>query len=82
MSNSSSWSHPLHARGIRSGGIPTPSTPLTDSRIAHYCRNGFYGSAAQRNQLAADAEKRVRKVRRTEPKASSIQAALDLLLSL
>lgn len=43
---------------LRSPQFSAVTKPLTDARITHYIRIGYYGAERQRDQLIADALKR------------------------
>lgn len=77
MQKDSNFTHPLHARGIRSGGIPVLRGPLlSDARILHYIRKGFYGEEARR-KLAEQEDQRLSK--KKQPKVDPLAPVLRLL---
>lgn len=49
----SNWTHPIHARGIRSPQIGVRGAKLlTNKMIDQYAREGRYGTAAQTTALS------------------------------
>lgn len=66
--------HPIHERGVRGGRLPEGHIrgPLTDARIHHYAKLGYYGTE---NQEAANKKK-------PKKQQSALARALKLLESL
>lgn len=53
------WLHPIHARGVRSAGIPTiKGKRLTDKRITALIKQGAYGDEARSALLALEQSKK------------------------
>lgn len=72
------WTHPIHAKGVRSPRLDVRGGKLlTDKKIHHYAKAGFYGTEVQAAALENQKEKKKRK----RP-LSSLQAAMALLRSL
>lgn len=67
--------HPIHARGVRSTNFAVRGSKLlTDSRILHYIKSGFYGPDMQ-----AEAVGEVRpKKRKTRPPRSAMSVLREL----
>jgi hypothetical protein len=57
------WTHPVHAKGVQAQRMAGAhiGEQLTDSRIKHYIRLGFYGTE---RQLALLEEERAKKQKR------------------
>lgn len=79
--NKNDLRHPAHG-SIRSAWPNTNARgPLTDKRIDHYIRLGYYGSACQAALLARDAEKKAHSPRLKKSK-SALELAQEALDSL
>lgn len=69
--NKTHWTHPVHARGVKSPQFNTaPSTILTDEKILQYAAKGFYG---EREQLKAQAVLRDREILKERKKSLAIK---------
>jgi hypothetical protein len=56
------WLHPIHARGVRSTGVPTLQGKLLDDRrIDQLIASGHYGQEAQATLAAKQQQKPKRK---------------------
>lgn len=61
MEKTSNWTHPLHARGVRSGTINAHLRgPLTNAAIHRYALAGYYGDAAKQRAERADVIRRAK----------------------
>lgn len=58
----SRWTHPIHARGVRSPDFKTATVKgvLTDAQIHKYAKLGHYGTENQSAAIAADKKKKTR----------------------
>lgn len=78
--NMSRFIHPLHASGLRSPRIPTPTKPLSDKAIIKHTLNGFYGEEAKQRELKRIEEKkkrvRVKRVVKEETKIISLEGLI------
>jgi len=73
MTQPSRWTHPSHARGVKSQNLEGlfRGKKLTDAQIHAYCLAGKYGEAARLRAEAADALR----VRDGKPKRRVAQTA-------
>lgn len=78
------FTHPVHARGVRSAWPSSVSTPLTDAAIQRYALRGFYGEATRLQYEAALATKKnpSPSTRARKTAVSAAKSYLDSILNL
>lgn len=75
MSNEKKWTHPIHARGVKSPKLDVRGSKLlTDKDIHKYAKAGYYGTEVQTHALASEPKKKKR--------ISPLSAAAKLLREL
>jgi hypothetical protein len=74
------WTHPAHA-SVRSQNLASGvvSGPLTNKRIDHYRRIGYYGTEEQQKVLAEDKTKALRKTARAAKPSLPSYVVFDIL---
>jgi hypothetical protein len=73
----SKWTHPIHARGVRSPRLDVRGGKLlTDKQITKYAKLGYYGTEAQAAALSKDKKKKKRKA---SPQTQALLALRKLL---
>lgn len=76
MPNEKRWTHPIHARGVKSPKLDVRGSKLlTDKDIHKYAKAGYYGTETQAHALASEPKAKKRKM-------SPIAAAKRLLKEL
>lgn len=75
-SNEPKWTHPVHARGVRSPRLDVRGSKLlTDKDIHKYAEAGYYGTEVQEHAIANEPKKKQKRV-------SPLKAAARLLKEL
>lgn len=71
------WTHPIHARGVRSPRLDVRGAKLlTDKDIHKYAKAGYYGTEVQAH---AHASEPVKKKRNVSPLAAAKRLLKELL---
>lgn len=61
--NERRWTHPIHARGVKSPRLDVRGSKLlTDKDIHNYAKVGYYGTEVQQHAQASEPTKKRKKV--------------------
>lgn len=75
------WTHPVHARGVRSPRFDVRGGELlSDDRIDHYARLGYYGEAERQRVLEEDRQKAALKNKKRPKRTKKQEFNVDLAL--
>jgi hypothetical protein len=74
----SSWTHPIHARGIKSPQYDCAAGFLTDKKIDEYILRGRYGEEAQKALI----EERKKRKPQVDPVKKFFERAMKKILGL